>query len=362
MSEKEQLVLGLIRENPYLSQQEMAEKVGLSRPALANIISTLIKRGEIIGRAYVLPERQAIIAIGGANVDRKFHIDGATQLETSNPASVTTSVGGVARNIAENLGRLGNEVKLLTLLGADHDGEKIKQQSEKYMSFEMTENMLERSTGSYSAVLTQEGELVIALADMEIYNELSPQRLAKFEARIADARCIIIDLNAPKETVEYVLALAREREIPLAVIPVSSPKMNHMPDDLRGLAYFICNRDEAEAYLHYSLQSEEDYKKAVADLLGKGAGHVVITLGSAGVIAGNSEKIERQQAVAAKHIVDVTGAGDAFVSAFLHAVLQNEPFQDAVKFGLYNASATLQCETTVREDLSVNELSIWREM
>ena len=63
MNEKEQLVLELIRENPYLSQQEMAEKVGLSRPALANIISSLIKRGQIIGRAYVLPERQAIIAV-----------------------------------------------------------------------------------------------------------------------------------------------------------------------------------------------------------------------------------------------------------------------------------------------------------
>lgn len=362
MNEKEQLILELIRENPYLSQQEMAEKVGLSRPSLANIISSLTKRGQIIGRAYVLPERQAIIAIGGANVDRKFHIEGSIQLETSNPASVTTSIGGVARNIAENLGRLGNEVKLFTLLGADHDGEKIKQYSEKYMSFEMTEMMSERSTGSYSAVLTHDGELVIALADMEIYNEMLPAVLAKYEGRIADARCIILDLNAPKETVEYVLSLARTRGIPLAVIPVSSPKMSHMPNDLQGLTYFICNRDEAETYLHCSLQSEEDYEKAVADLLKKGVGHVIITLGSAGVIAGSSEGIERQQALPASHIADVTGAGDAFVSAFLHAALQDAPFQEAVRFGLYNASRTLQCETTVREDLSVNELSIWREM
>ncbi len=362
MNEKEQLVLGLIRENPYLSQQEMAEKVGLSRPALANIISSLTRRGEVIGRAYILPEKKAIVAIGGANVDRKFHIEGTVRLETSNPANVTTSVGGVARNIAENLGRLGNEVKLLTMMGADHDGEKIKKHSEKFISFEMTEILPDKSTGSYSAVLTHDGELVIAMADMEIYKELVPSMLTKYEARIVDARCIIIDLNAPRETVEYIVNLARTRDIPLAVIPVSSPKMNHMPDSLQGLTYFISNKDEVETYLQRSLKTEEDYENAVSEFLGKGVDHVVITLGEAGVITGHKGKIERLKAVPIDCIVDVTGAGDAFVSAFLHAMLQDEPFLEAVKFGLYNASQTLQCDTTVREDLSVNELVIWREL
>lgn len=362
MNEKEQLVLGLIRENPYLSQQEMAEKVGLSRPALANIISSLTKKGEVLGRAYILPEKKAIVAIGGANVDRKFHIEGTVQLETSNPANVTASVGGVARNIAENLGRLGNEVKLLTMIGADHDGEKIKQHSEEFISFEMTEVLTDKSTGSYSAVLTHDGELVIAMADMEIYKELVPSTLAKYESRIVDARCIVVDLNAPCETVEYIMNLARTRKVPLAVIPVSSPKMSHMPEDLHGLTYFISNKDEIETYLQCSLQTEKDYEKAVSELLKKGVDHVVITLGGNGVITGHNGNIERLDALPIDRIVDVTGAGDAFVSAFLHAILHKEPFRDAVSFGLYNASRTLQCKATVREDLSVNELSIWREL
>ena len=84
LKEKERLVLRLIQDNPYLSQQEMAEKLGMSRPALANTICALIKKGEIIGRAYVLPKRQAIVMIGGANVDRKFHLEGKTQYKTQN--------------------------------------------------------------------------------------------------------------------------------------------------------------------------------------------------------------------------------------------------------------------------------------
>ena len=72
MNEKEKLIFQLIKKNPYLSQQEMAEQLGMSRPALANIISSLIKRGEILGRAYVLPEKNQIIAIGGANIEMKL--------------------------------------------------------------------------------------------------------------------------------------------------------------------------------------------------------------------------------------------------------------------------------------------------
>ena len=361
LNEKEQLVLQLIQENPYLSQQEMAERLGMSRPALANTISSLIKQGEVVGRAYVLPKRQAIVTIGGANVDRKFHIEESVQLATSNPVNVTTSIGGIARNIAENLGRLGNEVKLMTVLGQDADAEKIKKHSEQFISFEMTETMPDQSTGSYSAVLDHQGELVIAMADMAIYDVLSPELISKHESRLLDARCLVADLNCPKETIEYALELARMRNIPFAIVPVSSPKMSHMPENLTGVKYFICNQDEAETYLSRSLQTEQQFEQAVLDLLSLGIEYVVLTRGSEGIIAGSKAGIERLQTVPVDAIADVTGAGDAFVSAFLHAALQDELYIDALRFGLYNASKTLQCKTTVREDLSYNELTIWRE-
>lgn len=72
MNEREQAVLALIRQNPFMSQQEMADKMNLSRPVLANLVSSLTKQGKIVGRAYILPEENEIICIGGANLDRKF--------------------------------------------------------------------------------------------------------------------------------------------------------------------------------------------------------------------------------------------------------------------------------------------------
>ena len=360
MNEREKLIFQLIKENPYLSQQEMSERLGMSRPALANMISTLIKRGEIIGRAYVLPEKNQIIAIGGANVDRKFSIHGDVQLGTSNPAKVSESVGGVARNIAENLGRLGNRVSLMTTLGDDHDGVLIEQSSGAYMNLVLAEKLKEEKTGSYTAVLDHFGELVIAMANMSIYDQLLPDLLKKHEAILQKASCLIIDLNCPLETVQYIKEFAQHRQIPLAIIPVSSPKMERMPHDLQGVSYLICNRDEAETYLDLKLETYAHYEKAVKALLQKGAEYVVLTLGEHGVMVGNEEKVTHYKAVKTNHIVDVTGAGDAFVSAFLHGILNNEELEEAVQFGLLSASKTLQSDRTVREDLTKENLTNWR--
>lgn len=103
LNDNEQAVLERIRKDPYISQQDLAVEVGLSRPSVANIISGLIRKGYILGRAYVLNESEPVICIGGANVDQKFYIKNKAQLGTSNPVNVSQTVGGVARNIAETL-------------------------------------------------------------------------------------------------------------------------------------------------------------------------------------------------------------------------------------------------------------------
>lgn len=360
MNEKEQLVLQTIKNNPFLSQQEMAEALNMSRPALANVISGLTKKGEIIGRAYVLPDRNSIFAIGGANVDRKFHLDGYVQYGTSNPSTVTESVGGVARNIAENLGRFGNEVKLITLLGKDQGANFIEKESKSFVNLDYVEVLPDVKTGSYSAVLDAHGELVLAMADMSIYDSMLPSVIKKHEALLSNAKCIIVDLNCPKETVVYLQNLACTRGVPFAIIPVSAPKIKNMPDDLIGVTYFICNRDEAEAYLNIRILNDQDYSIAVKMLLEKGASNVILTLGDQGAMVGNVEGVFYFKVEKTSEIIDVTGAGDAFVGGFLHGILNEEPFMSAVKFGQDNARKTLQSDKTVRQDITVDELNNWR--
>lgn len=356
LNKKDSEILDLIRQNPYLSQQEMAQALGMSRPTLANLISNLIKQGKIRGRAYVLPEEETIICIGGANVDRKMKLQQEMELGTSNPVSVVRSVGGVARNIAENLGRLGRNVKLMSIAGEDPEWAFIKERSASFMNTDLTKTDSFVSTGSYTAVLNLHGEMVMAMADMDIYESLTPELIARHQNALLSASMLIMDLNCPKETVEYIRHFSQTHSIPLAIIPVSVPKMNRLGNDLAGVTWLILNKAEAETLVASEISTMSDWKQAAADLLKRGAEHVAITDGKRGVMAGDRRGFCHCEALEVSDIKDVTGAGDAFSSALIHSYLQGRDMKSIIQSGIMNASKTLQSEAAVRPELSAGQL------
>lgn len=357
LTEREQSLIQLIRDNPFMSQQDMANKLEMSRPALANLISGLVKKGKIVGRAYVLPKENNIICVGGANIDRKYHLKGSLEMGTSNPVKSSQSVGGVARNIAENLGRLDHQVALLTTSGKDTDWQAIVTASEAFINLADVEQLAQHSTGSYTAIIDESGELVLATANMDVYEELKPKLLIKHDMLLASAPVIIVDLNCPKETVEYIQDFAIARNVPFVIVPVSSPKMNRMPQTLEGVTWFICNTDEASTLLGIDIKSEQHYLKALAKILALGAKNAVITAGAKGVYAAN-EKMEPRHFNAQKteKIEDVTGSGDAFVSAVIHTWLMDQPIEKSIAAGLLNAKYTLESPFTVRPELTKESL------
>ncbi|MFB6468776.1 carbohydrate kinase [Cytobacillus sp. Hz8] len=357
LTEKEQALYQMIRKNPYISQQELAELLGLSRPSIANMISGLTKKGYIVGRAYVLRESEQIVCIGGANVDRKFYMKEKSQLGTSNPVKSTQSVGGVARNIAENLGRLGMDAVLITACGEDSDWKLIKDSSSLYMNLDHVTTMPGMTTGSYSAVLDLSGDLIIALADMEVYDSISVDILLRNDALLSRAKCMVADLNCPKETLQFLCHFAKTHHRPLVLIPVSSPKMSHLPDDLSGVSWLITNLDETENFFGCKIKSKEEWEQALVNWLALGIENVVITNGKQGAMIGNKEEgMFHVPSIKTEEIADVTGAGDAFSSAVIYKWLEGNRLLEIAQAGSVNASKTLQSNYTVRQDLTANQL------
>lgn len=353
MQQKELQVFQYLKNNPYASQQEIADNLQMSRPAVANTISQLIKTGKITGRAYIIPENKEVICIGGANVDRKYIVKSKLQMGTSNPTTSMQSVGGVARNIAENIGRLGHSVRLLSVVGNDMEYQIIERASSHWMNLFSVEKLANYSTGTYSAILDNEGEMLLALANMEIYDELSVEYIKRQEAYLTNAQLIIVDMNCPKDVIEYLRKLSIGKNIPLAIIPVSSPKMERMPDELEGIELLILNKDESESYLQMEITDQETWKQAAQIFVQKGIKHVVITQGNKGVMYSSSSNDGIiVPAIEVSEVVDVTGAGDAFVSGTIHAWLEGLTMESALNAGMVNASKTLQSPETVRTELS----------
>jgi pseudouridine kinase len=361
---KKQQLLQLIRANPFISQQELATALGLSRSAVANYIAGLIRERKLLGRAYVLPDRRLVTCIGAANLDRKLRSLAGIALHTSNPASQSESFGGVARNIAENLAYLGTPVALLTATGKDSSGAALLAHAQSLgIDTGGTLQLVDAASGTYTAVLDQDGEMVVALADMALYDRLDAAFIDSCQARIAASALVVADLNLPLDTVDALIAQARRAETPLVLVAVSEPKMARLPRDLSGVRLLILNRGELAARVGRLLASETELDAAVAEVRAQGARDVIVTRGAEGVLytrggAGeDQDQIVRLYAHGAE-VVDVTGAGDAFAAAVCWSLLQDaDDLELACRRGLKLSALTLGVADTVHPHIAPDSLA-----
>ncbi len=358
---KKQEVLRRLRDNPYLTQQELADQLGMTRSAIAAYIVQLTKEGEILGRAYRFRENRRFLCIGGANIDRKIQSIGVLTLGTSNPSTMTETHGGVARNVAENLARLGEPPILITAIGTDHDGEPlIHHLSSLGVHTHAIMRKETEHTGTYTAILDNQGDMVVACADMAIYDAITVEDLRTRESVMRQAGAIIIDTNLRQDLITYLIDFAKASMISLTIVPVSVPKAKHIPYDLQGVDHLIANRDElyAIAYQHPAPEKDDESDhdsllEACQIIAQRGCQEVIITSGAKGVFAYDASTqtfshLPAQQAT----IIDVTGAGDAFAAAYSYARFHGEKMLFAIRFATEMAAITLATQETVASRLT----------
>nr|WP_229224139.1 carbohydrate kinase family protein [Duganella sp. SG902] len=347
----------MIRANPFISQQDLAVELRLSRSAVAGHIAGLIRERRLLGRAYVLPDKRPVLCLGAANLDRKLRTIAAMQLGTSNPATAEEVYGGVARNIAENLARLNLPTALLTALGDDAAGRGLQEHAERAgIDTRGSLKLQDAATGTYTAILDDKGELVVALADMALYDRITPDFLASRQPQRAAAAMTVADLNLPADSIAVLLDSARQDNVPLVIVAVSQPKMARLPQDLRGLRLLILNRGELETRAGRALPTEADVRAACREVQAQGARDVIVTCGGQGVYHTRDGELVWLAAHQVE-VVDVTGAGDAFSAAVCWSLYQGSAdLTLACRRGLKVAAMTLESPETVSPLLAADVL------
>ncbi|WP_257350391.1 carbohydrate kinase [Pseudalkalibacillus decolorationis] len=342
--DKEKQILNHIRMNPFISQQELSSKVGLSRPAVANYIANLTRRGEIQGRAYILREESSIVCIGGANTDRKARTNQKVRLYSSNPVEITEACGGVARNFAENLSRLGCNSSLMTCVGDDKEGNWILNETKSQgVNVSQVWVLPTERTGTFTTLLDITGESIVSMADMNIYEKITTSMFEEKWSYIVSSKAVFLDTNIPKECVSFLIKRCTEENVPIYIDPVSSAKARKLPFRLDGVELLIPNREEAEVLAEIKIDSIKDCKSACEKIQQRGVQKVIITLGDQGVYYFSSEESGHLPPFKTD-VVDVTGAGDAFASCAIYGIMNEESLCSACQLGLAGAALTLQTE------------------
>ena len=288
------------------------------------------------------------LVLGGAHIDRLAYLSTSTTLGSSNPGNWQESTGGGGFNAARNLTKLGNQVTMISVRGGDAAGQAVSKAAEEAGINDMAQVFLDRVTPSYSAVLERNGDLVIGVADMDLYEHFTLRQLSRKSIReaIAASDHILCDANLPEATLASLADRAKEAGRPLSAIAISPAKVTRFANILSGLSLLFLNEAEAVAL------SGSDNPASWPDRLREmGKSRAVITRGSKPALAFDSTHIMEFDPPKVTDIADVTGAGDALAAATLHALAAKRSFPDAVRTGIAAAVLTLKTEAGISPDL-----------
>jgi pseudouridine kinase len=294
-----------------------------------------------------------VVCAGGAVVDRHLRLLAPAVAATSNPARGTTSAGGVARNVAENLALLGVRVRMVSRVG-DDDAGRLLVAGLRARGVDVSGVGVDQKAGTaqYVAVLDPAGELVLGAADMEVLDGITIDMIVAAWPRPGE--WLFLDCNLTAEVVQASIAKARADGTRVVVDAVSTPKVVRLAGNeggLRGIRLLFCNLDEARALLAALGQPSDGGPYALAqDLVALGARAVVLTLGVQGTVIAGVWGVRAVPAVASR-VVDVTGAGDALVAGTLSRLVAGQTLDAAVRVGAAAAAFTVASRFSVRPDL-----------
>ncbi len=293
-------------------------------------------------------EGHEVLVLGAAALDMKVQAKTlAIEPRLSNPGVVRWSWGGVARNIAENLARLGAHPRLITAVGDDNAGQALVAQLHGVgINTEGTLVLPEQESAAYVGLHHLDGRLWVAFDDMEIIEAVTPGHLYRHRRFFKGTDMICIDANLSRHTLDTLFRLAQEYDVPVVADPTTPLLAPRLRPFLGELTAITPSRAEAEALLERSLPDAEALLEGARALVKLGVELAIITLGAEGLAYATPEESGRLPAFETE-VVDPIGAGDALTAAVAFALMEELPSTEAVRLGLAAAAQTIICHETV---------------
>lgn len=350
MTPREKEIIELLRENPKISQKEIADKLNITRSGVSAHINNLVKSGYILGRGYILREEEYVNVIGGANMDIVGKSFKKVLNKDSNPGTILFSSGGVGRNISEDMARLGVSVNFISVLGDDFSANSIKEELIKLKV--NTGDILEvkGTTPHYLAILNDENDMEVAISDMKILKFLDEKFLKSKKKRIESSKFNVLDTNLEESALKYLFENTNGKFL---VDGVSTKKVVKIKDYLDSIYFLKVNEYEAKILN----DSEEDIKKVGRNLIKKGLNSLCITMGAKGCYY-FSKDLEIYREAKKVDVVNASGAGDAFMAGYCYGLYNNYTVEESLECAMAASRIILKSKSTSSDELNIKNLEV----
>ena len=294
----------------------------------------------------------SVVVVGGMNMDLVAQSTQAVIAGDSNPGRIQSAPGGVARNVAENLARLGHAAELFSLVGDDALGQSLLSATRAAgVGVDGVQILAGQGSSTYLSVHTLQGELDFAINDMALLEQLTPERLQTQATRLQAAAALVVDANLSPAALGYVLGGSYAG--PIFADAVSLAKCVRLKPWLAAIHTLKVNRLEAQALCGFAVHTHTAAMEAARHLKAQGVKNVVVSLGEDGACWADAQGQSGHWSAARIQVVNVSGAGDALLAGLVHGHCQGWPLQAALEFAVACAEITLGSAQANAPDLSV---------
>ena len=287
-----------------------------------------------------------MLVIGAVFVDVKGFAREKYMPEERNVGDVQVVAGGVCRNVAENLTKLGQPVQFVSMVDDNALGRDLRD-GLKAIGVDATHVITaERGMGMWLAILDEKGDLAGSISRQPDFSALEAYLDANGEAIMAATDGLVLEFDMNAAIAEKVMALAEKHRKPVYSIVGNMGVILKHTDYLERVACFICN--EMEAGRLFGMDLTRTPPEALLEVLARESARrriprMVVTMGGQGSVYVDNTTGERGVCAAQSvQVVDTTGAGDAFFSAAVAALMKGRPLSEAVEAGTALAARTLQ--------------------
>lgn len=271
-----------------------------------------------------------ICVVGACNTDLISYVDRMPALgETLHGKRFQIGFGGKGANQAVMAAKLGADVTMITKLGNDVFGENTIRNFKTLGVSTKHVHMTDKAASGVAPIAVDSAGHNAIIIVMGANDLLTAKEIEAARKDIAKCSALVCQLEIPIGISLKALRVAREEGVMTIFNP--APARPSLPTELYALSDIFCpNERETEMLTGRSVETIDDAEAAARVLLKRGAGTVILTLGSRGALIVDKSGAQHVPARKVK-AVDSTGAGDAFVGSLAYFLSRKSPLKEAVK-------------------------------
>ena len=298
-----------------------------------------------------------IVVVGSLNLDTVIEVPQMPKAgETLAGTGVSQVPGGKGANQAYAIGKLLGNVKMIGAVGNDAPGKILVDNLESVgVDISGISEIKGGTTGQAFITVEDSGEnsiIIIAGTNADVTQDLIQNNMDA----IQEADIIIMQLEIPLETVEYVNDVAVKYGKTVILDP--APAVAGLPDSFwKGIDYIKPNETELSILVGSPLEDMEEIREGARSMVQKGVKNVLVTLGSEGCLF-VTEETEEYYPACKVEAVDTTGAGDAFFAGVVAGLTYGKSLKESCIIASRLASSVISSTKAVCPRFEASEFGL----